>query len=134
MPERTSWRRDHHVEDGARVALLAVLAQPAEDVLDVDHGVVDQFADGDGEAAQRHGVDGEPHQMKDDGGDEDRNRDGGQRDRRRAPVEQEGEQHDRHHRDGFKQHLRDIVDRGLDEVGLAEENIVGLDAVGQRAV
>ena len=36
---------------------LAVLPQPAEDVLDVDDGVVHQLADGDGHAAEGHGVD-----------------------------------------------------------------------------
>ena len=65
---------DHDIEDGARVALLAVLAQAAEDVLDIDDGIVDELADGDREAAERHGVDGQPHQMKDDGGRQDRDR------------------------------------------------------------
>ena len=36
----------------------AVDAQPAEDVLDENDRVVHQRADGDGHAAQRHGVDG----------------------------------------------------------------------------
>ncbi len=48
---------DHDVERRARIAERAVLAQPAEDVLDVDDRVIDQFADGDRDAAERHGVD-----------------------------------------------------------------------------
>ena len=47
-------------------------------------------------------------------------------------VQQEGEQHDRHHHHGLEQHLLHVVDRGLDEVGLPEENVVGLDALRQR--
>jgi hypothetical protein len=49
--------RHHDVEHGARVSGQPVFPQPAEDVLDPDHRVVDQFADRDREAAQRHGVD-----------------------------------------------------------------------------
>ena len=119
----------HDIEHRARIALLAVLAQAPEDVLDVDDRIIHQLADGDRQAAKRHRVDGKPHQMKDDGGRQDRDGNGGQRDRGGAPVEQEGEQHDGDHGHGFKEHLGDVVDRGLDEVGLAEKNIVGLDAV-----
>jgi hypothetical protein len=53
-----------HLEDGIKhdaslrpwLRQLAVLAQPAHDVFDTDHRVVDHFADGDRKAAQRHGV------------------------------------------------------------------------------
>ena len=37
---------------GSGLGLSAVLAQPPEHVLDVDDGIVDQLADGDGEAAE----------------------------------------------------------------------------------
>ena len=46
-----------HLEHGQRRRPLPVLLQPAQDVLDAHHGIVDQLADGDGEAAERHGVD-----------------------------------------------------------------------------
>ena len=42
------------------LAACAVLAQPADDVLHVDDGVVHQGAEGDGHAAQGHGVDRGP--------------------------------------------------------------------------
>ena len=59
MPERTSWRRGRdHLQHRARIGKLPVLLQAPEDVLDVDDGVVDELADGDGEAAERHRVDG----------------------------------------------------------------------------
>ena len=54
--------RDDHVEGRSRICQRAVFAQMPEDVLDIDNGVIDQFADGDGETAQRHGVDGQPEQ------------------------------------------------------------------------
>ena len=60
MPERTSCEADDHdIEDRARIAERAVFAQAAEDVLDIDDGIIDEFADGDGEAAERHRVDGQ---------------------------------------------------------------------------
>ena len=75
MPERTSCEAaHHHVEYRARIAGRAVLAQPAEDVLDVHHRVVDQRADGDGDAAERHGVDGQPGEIEDRRRGQDRNR------------------------------------------------------------
>ena len=43
-----------------------VQPEPAVDVLDVDHRVVDELADGDGEAAERHGVDRQPEELEDD--------------------------------------------------------------------
>ena len=85
MPERTSLDAgDDHVEHGRGLPVLPVLAQPAEDVLDVDDRVVDQLADGDGQAAERHRVDRQAEQREHDRRDQDRERDGGQRDRRRA--------------------------------------------------
>jgi hypothetical protein len=39
--------------------LLAVQLEPAQHVLHAHHGVVHQFADGDGQAPQGHGVDGQ---------------------------------------------------------------------------
>ena len=53
-----------------------VLAQPPEDVLHVDDGVVDQRADGDGHAAQGHGVDRRPERLQDQHRRDERQRDG----------------------------------------------------------
>ena len=74
--------------------LRRVLAQPPHHVLHVDDRVVDQRADGDRQAAERHRVDGgaERAQHQDRGGQRQRHR--GQRDRGRAQVGEE-QQHDR---------------------------------------
>ena len=120
---------NHHVEHGAGIALLPVLAQPAEDVLDIDDGVIDQLADGDRKAAQRHRVDRQAKQLEDDGRGQDRDRDRGQRNGRRAPVEQEREQDDGHDKGCFEQHPLDVLDRGFDETRLPEDDLVGLYAV-----
>jgi hypothetical protein len=42
------------------VVLGPVFLQAPQDVFDADHGIIDQAADGDGQAAQRHGVDRQP--------------------------------------------------------------------------
>ena len=50
MPERTSCEADTTTSNAERgCSSSAVFAQAPEDVLDIDHGVIDQFADGDGE-------------------------------------------------------------------------------------
>ena len=82
--------------------------------------------------AQRHGVDGQPGEVEDRGRGQDRDRDRGQRDHRGSPVQQKREQHDGDDEAGFHQDLFDVADRRLDEVGLAEHDLVGLDALRQR--
>ena len=72
-----------------------VLLQPAEDVLDVDDRVVDQAADGDREAAERHDVDRLTHPVEHEQADRERERQRRQRDQRRAHVQQEQDQDDR---------------------------------------
>ena len=69
-----------------------------------------------------------PGEMEDHRGGQDRDRNRGQRDRRRAPVQQEGEQDDRDHERRLEQHALHVADRGLDEVGLPEQDLIGLDA------
>ena len=56
-----------------------LLAQAAQDVLHIDHRVVDQLADGDSQAAQGHGiVDRQAEPVEDQDGRQDGQRDGGQ--------------------------------------------------------
>ena len=52
-------RAEDHLRERSAVLLgkKAVLAKPAEHVLDVDDAVIDDFADRDGKSAQRHHVD-----------------------------------------------------------------------------
>ncbi len=85
MPDMREQRQEHehddgggvedaraHLDGGRRHDLLdryagrgpprgAMQAEAAIDVLDVDHGIVHQRTDGDGEAAERHGVERQPH-------------------------------------------------------------------------
>ena len=81
--------RYDHVECRPGMFQRAIFAQAPEDVLHIDHGVVDQFAERDGDTAQRHGVDGQPGEVEDRGGGQDRDRDRGQRNHRGSPVQQE---------------------------------------------
>ena len=124
--------RDDHVECRSGMFQRAIFAQPPEDVLDIDDGVVDQFAERDGETAQRHGVDGQPGKVEDRGRGQDRDRNRGERNHRGSPVQEKGEQHDGDDDAGFHQDLFDVADRRLDEVGLAEDDLVGLDALRKR--
>ncbi len=100
--------------------LAPVFLQAPQDVLDAHHRVVHQAADGDGEAAQGHGVDRHAEILEHQRGHEDRHRDGGERDHGRAQGAQEEEQDHRDEHRGADQLALQGVDGGLDEAGLAE--------------
>ena len=135
IPDRTSWEAvGNDRQDRQRLGPGLVLAQAAEHVLDADHGIVDKLADGDGETAQGHGVDGEPEQVKDDHRDEDGNRDRGERNGGGAPVEQEQEQHGGDDDEGLDQDPQHVVDRDLDEGGLPEQHVDGGDVLREHAL
>ena len=82
--------------------LLAVLDMPL-DVLDHHDCIVDHNPDGQDQAEQRQGIEGEAHQMHDRKGADDRHRHGHQRDQRRTPVTQEHHHHEDHQQDRFHQ-------------------------------
>ena len=111
---------------------MAVLAQAAENIFHIDDGVIDQFADGHGQAAQRHGVDPETGRMENDEGGEQRQGNRGQGDRRCAEVEQENKEHDRHHETAIAQGLLHIAHGPGDEIALTKNVGVNLDPVRQR--
>ena len=109
-------------------ALLAVLAQAPDDVLDVDDGVVDDGAEGDDEAGQDHRVDRGPAEVEHEPRRHQRERDREEADQRHPPLEEEGAE-DQHHEDGAdEERHRQIVDRQLDEGRRAEDLMVDLDA------
>ena len=117
------------VDDAQRIQPLfgrasGILAQAAKDVLDVDDRIVHQFADGDGQAAQGHGVDADAGEFEDDEGDDKGERNGDQRDERRPGVEQEQDEHEGDEDGGVAHDLDDVVDAGLDEMLLAEHVVV----------
>ena len=58
-------RPQHDLEYCQRVARRAVLFQPAHDIFDIDDCVIDQFADGDRNTAQRHHIDRLTQQAED---------------------------------------------------------------------
>ena len=60
-------------------------------VFHVHDGIVHQRTDGDGHTAQAHRVDGQPHVVKHQNGDQQRKREGDQRDDRSAHVAQKEE-------------------------------------------
>ena len=94
---------------------MAVLAQSPVDVLDVHDGVVHQFTDGHGQAAQRHRVDGQAKPLEYQRRDHDRQRNGRERDERGAEVEQENEQDDYHQDAAVAKGFLDVVDSQVDE-------------------
>ena len=108
-------------------------AQPAEDVLDVDDGVVHQRADRDREAAERHGVERAAEGGEHEDAHDERQRDGDGGDERRAEVAEEQEQDDEDEDRAVAQRDRDVVDRDLDEVGLPEVLLLDDDTPGQGA-
>ena len=96
---------------GLAAALLAVLAQAPDDVLDVDDGVVDDRAEGDHEPRQDHGVDRGLAQVEHEHRRHQRERDREQADQRHPPLVEEGAE-DQHHQDGAdEERHRQVVDR-----------------------
>ena len=66
MPERTSRLAAAMTSStGSGNGLLSVVLQAPQDVLDVDHSIVDEFADGDGEPAERHRIDRQAESAED---------------------------------------------------------------------
>ena len=101
------------------------LAHAPPDVLDVDDRVVDDHADGDHEPREDHRVDRVAAQVEHEHGRHQRQRDRHQADQCGAPLEQEGDQGGHHEQAAEQQREGQVVDRHVDEVGLAED--VGVD-------
>ena len=98
-----------------------VFPQPFVDILHVDDGVVYERADGDGHAAEAHGVDGMPRKAHDDDGDEQRQGHGRERDERHAAVHQEYQQHEDDEEGSLDEGVFDVVYRAVDEARLPED-------------
>ena len=101
------------VED-RRLDLFALL-EVVVDVLDGDGAVVDQDADGERQAAERHDVDrlAEPGQRGER--EQDGERDLDEDDDGRAPAAEEQQDHQPDQRGGERRLADDAEDRGLDE-------------------
>ena len=126
MPERTSWlaARDD-LEDGQRYGRRAVLLEAPQDVLDADHRVVDQLADGNREAAQASSVlIVRPKALKTSTVTRIEIGNGGERNQGRAHIHQKQEQDDGDdHARLPAEHAFDVVDRSLDEGRLPKLNV-----------
>ena len=98
-----------------------VFPQPAVNILHVDDGVIDDHADGNGEAAEGHRVHADAGPLENEHGDAEGKRHGHERDEGGAEIQQEDEDddgdHDRSVADGFGE----ITDGMVDEVLLLEK-------------
>src|SRR5690606_13866349 len=108
-----------------------VFAQAAEDVFNVHDGVIDDHADGDGEAAEGHGVHGDVEPAKGEQRDREAHGHGHERDRGGAHVEQEEEEHDGDHDGAVADGFLEVADGVVDEVFLLKER-ERLDAGWER--
>ena len=105
----------------------AVLAEPADDVLDVDDRVVDDHPDRDHEPREHHRVDRRAGGVEDERGCHQRERDRGQADDRRPPLEEERDEDEDHEQRPEQQRVGQVRDRDLDELGRPEDVVVHVD-------
>ena len=106
-----------------------VLAQAAHDVLDVDDRVVDEHADRDREAAERHRVERVAEVVEHERRGDQRQRNRDERDQRGAHVAQEREQHDEHDHGREREAVAQIAERALDEVRGPVQRRIDRDAL-----
>ena len=97
-------------------------------VLHLDDGAVDQHADRDGDAGERHDVGGEPHEVERDEREEHRDRDGDDRDDRGrdVPEEEQDDEADDDHL--LAQRVQQRVDGAVDQ----PRAVVGRDDLDAR--
>jgi hypothetical protein len=98
-----------------------VLSQPADDVLDIDNGVVNHSPESDHQPSQGHGVDRCPLPIEHEHGRHQRERDGQQADQRDAPLEKEQPEDHDHKQESEYEGFGQVVDRQLHEVRLLED-------------
>ena len=123
------------------MGFVEVLLQAAEDVLDIDDRIIDQFTDGHRQAAERHRVDGYAEVTEGQRRDDDREGNRRQRNQAGAEIPEKDEEDDDHPDHAVADRLADVVDGGVDEIRLSED--VGDDGdvvrqpflkLGQRVV
>ena len=127
-------RSGDHGQCGQWLRFLAVFFQAAQHVFDIDHRVVHQFADGNGQPAEGHGIDRQTKIAEHQGRHHQRQRNGHQRDHRGAHVEQKQEQHHRHQNSAVAQCLLHVPHRPFDEISLLEQELRGVDTLGPTLV
>ena len=107
------------IENGGDERFLQ--ADIAVNVFDGDGGVVNQDADGEGEAAEGHDVDGFAEEAQDAQRGEDGEWNGNANDKSAAPTAEEEQNHEAGEAGGDKSFAFDTVDRGTHEDGLIAE-------------
>ncbi len=107
------------VEDGLLDGLA--LLEVAIDVLDFDGGVVDENADGEGQAAEGHDVDGFAEGAEHEQRRENRERNGNRDDECAAPAAEEDQNHNCSQAGGDDAFTDDTADRCTDENRLVAE-------------
>jgi len=122
----------YHLRRIQRRGQQAVFAQAPENVFHIDNGIVHHLADGDGESAQRHGIEADAEVIQHDHRSQQRERNRGGRNDRCARVEQEQEQHDQHQRSADQQRGAQVADRGFNEVGRTEQVGIQRHAFGSE--
>src|SRR5215831_4238384 len=118
------------MEGRVRIRQAAVFAQAAINIFDVDDGIVDHLADGDGEATERHRVEAEAHLLRSDhrGEQRERNRDTGNGGGAQI-KEKKKEHYDNEHCADVKR-VAHVADGDLNEVGGAQNVRMDDDALG----
>ena len=111
---------------------MAVLPQAPEDILHIDDRVIDQLADGDRQAAERHGVDRQTEHREHHRSDDNRQRDGRQRDESRPEVHQEQEQDDHDEERAVAERLDHVLNGQIDELFLLIQLGEDPDVIGKR--
>ena len=101
----------------------AVHLQAAQHVLYPHHRIVHQFANGDGETAQRHGVDGQAKVVKHQDRHHDAHGNGRQRNEGGAGIQQKQVKHDSDDTGSSKNLALERVNRYLDECRLAHGDL-----------
>ena len=103
----------------------------ALDVLNYDRAVVDQDANRQRKAAERHGIQRLAARIHHQQGGDDRQGNGGKDDEGQSPVAEEQQDHQRSQCCGHQSTQRHAVQRGFDEHGLIENRLDGY-ARGQQ--
>ena len=123
-----NFERGFEDDSGGRFldAFLAILAQAADDVLDVDDGIVDHDADRDDETGQDHRIERRAGVIQHEDAGHEREGNGQQADERGPPFEQEGDDNHRHEQAAEQQRRLQIVERDFDEIGRSENGRIDL--------
>ena len=105
--------------------------EATQHVLHPHHGIVHELTNGNGQATQRHGVDGQTHVMKDQNRDQQRDRNRRERNQRGSYIEQKQKQNHGDKNGTVTQRLFHVGHRVLDEVRLLEQELRGVHTCRQ---